>query len=108
MTSFRDLAGHAAKNIAGDSPWDGEMLNAVKQRGRRVHVRHSLFSLIRVFVDVQRQLCNCFRKHPHTGVNSNLLHCRAVVDALSGSASAEKVGVAGAVVAVGRLVLAFE
>jgi len=57
---------------------------------------------------VQRQLCNGFGQHPHAGINGNLLHCSAVIDALSGGTSAEEVGVAGAVVAVPRLVSAFE
>ena len=64
--------------------------------------------VVKVADHMQRQLCDRFGQHPHAGINGNLLHCRAVVDTLSGSASAEEVGVAGAVVAVPRFVSAFE
>ena len=60
--------------------------------------------VVKVADHMQRQLCDGLGKHSNTSVNGNLLHCRAVVDTLSGSASAEEVGVAGAVVAVLRLV----
>ena len=64
--------------------------------------------VVKVANHVKRQLCNRFGQHPHAGVNCNQLHRRAVIDALSGSASAEEVGVAGAVITVGRLISAFE
>ena len=70
--SFRDSAGHAAKNKAGDSPQCGEM--SAGQTGRRVRVRHSLFSVIGVLVNVQRQLYNRLRQHSHAGVHRKCGH----------------------------------
>ena len=100
--SFRDSAGHAAKNIAGDSPRGGEM--SAGQRGRRVRVRHSLFSVISVLVNVQGKLCDRLRQNSHASVNGNDLHCRAVVDSLARMSPPKEVGVGWAVVAVLRLV----
>ena len=51
--------------------------------------------VVKVADHMQRQLCNGFGQHSNTSVNGNLMHCRAVVDTLSGSAFAEEVGVAG-------------
>lgn len=75
----------------------------MQQKIKRV-LRHSLFSVIGVLVNVQRQLCNCLRQHSHTGINCDDLHRRAVVDTLACVCPPEEIAVGRAVVAVLRLV----
>lgn len=57
---------------------------------------------------MQRQLCEGFGKHSHAGIHNGMLHGTAVIHTLAAVGSSEKVGVGRAVVAVGRLISAFE
>ena len=43
-------------------------------------LRHALFSLSFVGVDVERQSCDGFGKNADTGVDCRRLHCRPFVD----------------------------
>ena len=54
----------------------------MEQKVQRM-LRHALFSLTFVGVDVERQSCDGFCENADTGIDCRCLHCRPFVDRLA-------------------------